>query len=95
MLEVDCRRCYAKILHAQGGFHLQTIFDREGDHYLLMFAAIAIDTVKPLQRVSNWERRLQAHGSIGTKEGYGWNPSIKAPGSSMRSRGAFLCRSND
>jgi hypothetical protein len=32
---------YAKVPYAYGDFHLQNIFDREGNHYLLMFVGWA------------------------------------------------------
>jgi XisI protein len=41
---------YAKVPYAHGDFHLQTIFDRDGDHYLLMFVG--------------WEGIRRVHGCL-------------------------------
>jgi hypothetical protein len=41
---------YAKIPYSHGDFHLQTIFDREGNHYLLMFVG--------------WEGIRRVHGCL-------------------------------
>jgi XisI protein len=41
---------YAKVPYAHGDFHLQTIFDRDGNHYLLMFVG--------------WEGIRRVHGCL-------------------------------
>jgi hypothetical protein len=41
---------YAKVPYADGDFHLQTIFDRDGNHYLLMFVG--------------WEGIRRVHGCL-------------------------------
>ena len=41
---------YAKVPYAYGDFHLQTIFDRDGNHYLLMFVG--------------WEGIRRVHGCL-------------------------------
>ena len=41
---------YAKVPHAYGDFHLQPIFDREQNHYLLMFVG--------------WEGIRRVHGCL-------------------------------
>jgi hypothetical protein len=41
---------YAKVPYAYGDFHLQTIFDREQNHYLLMFVG--------------WEGIRRVHGCL-------------------------------
>ena len=41
---------YAKVPYSHGDFHLQTIFDREGNHYLLMFVG--------------WEGIRRVHGCL-------------------------------
>jgi hypothetical protein len=41
---------YAKVPYSHGDFHLQTIFDRDGDHYLLLLVG--------------WEGIRRVHGCL-------------------------------